>query len=150
MTITSEKQLQAACVQWFSHTFPDKYMAGQLWATNNNTYSGRHGMAMRAIGLVTGVSDLIYFDLNSGGFVAIELKLIGKKHNKDHVRQQVKWGKMIEQNGGKSFFVTSLEGFQALINHHAQWEGEFSDVGWLRLKDVQYKLNQSKIKTVEF
>lgn len=142
MKITSEDQLQAACVMWFYQTFPEKQ--GQLWATNNNTYSMRHGMAMKARGLIDGVSDLILFDYSVGGFFGVELKLPGKVHNKDHIRQQIKWGRTIQENGGQYRIVRSLEGFQSIVLLH----GEHEDV--LTISEVELIINQSKTKTVKF
>ena len=107
-----EDQLQAKIVLDFSQKRPED--KGCLWSVPNRTLSQRDGQKQVAMGLVKGVSDLIYF--KEGRFVGIELKLIGKTHKKTHVQKQLDWGKKIESEGGEYYIVTSIEGFWEVIN----------------------------------
>lgn len=107
-----ESTLQSKMVVDFSQKRPNE--KGLLWATGNRTLSERDGMKQKAMGLVAGVSDLIYF--KNGIFVGIEVKVKGSKHSKSHIKKQLEWGLKIEQNGGEWYIVTSLDGFWGVIH----------------------------------
>lgn len=107
-----ESLLQSKIVIDFSQKRPEE--KGLIWATGNRTLSERDGMKQKAMGLIAGVSDLIYF--KNGIFIGIEIKVKGSKHKKSHVQQQLNWGLKIEENGGEWYIVTSLESFWAVIN----------------------------------
>lgn len=107
----SEKQLQFKIVLDFSQKRPDE--KGLLWSTRNQTFSAKDGMTQKGMGMVAGVSDLIYFN---GGFLGIEIKQKGKRHSANHIIQQLKWGKKITDNDGNWCIVTSLEGFWYIMN----------------------------------
>lgn len=108
----TEKQLQAQIVLDFSQKRPND--RGLLWATMNRTLSVRDGQTQLAMGMIPGVSDLIYF--KCGTLICIEIKEKGKIHNKKHIEKQLNWGKTIEQNGGIYCIITSLDEFWKLIN----------------------------------
>jgi len=106
----NEKQLQFKIVMDFSQKRPLE--KGLLWSTRNQTFSAKDGMTQKGMGMVAGVSDLIYFKET---FCGLEIKQKGKRHSAKHIKQQLEWGKKITENGGIWFIVTSLEGFWALL-----------------------------------
>lgn len=54
----SEAAFQQECVIWFHNTYPN--LRGLLFMVNNNSSSKREGAFKKALGLVAGVSDLIF------------------------------------------------------------------------------------------
>jgi len=109
----TESKLQSLMVIDFSRKRPNE--KGLLWSTRNVTFSVKDGQKQKAMGMVGGVSDLIYFknDILTG----IEVKFPGSAHNKDHIQIQYNWGKKITDEGGQYFIVTTLKGFWEIINN---------------------------------
>ena len=67
----TEDKLQTTCFQWFWNNFPEK--RGQLFHVNQKAKNAIEGNRMKAMGVVAGVSDLVY--LQPGGMVKfIEMK----------------------------------------------------------------------------
>ncbi len=116
----------------FSQKHPEQ--KGKLWSTRNTTFSVKDGQTQKAMGMIPGVSDLIYYN---GRFVGIEIKVRGTSHSAKHVERQLKWGGMIKDAGGEWFIVTSLEEFWEVIN------GNPVEYTVERVKEL---LNQSKTK----
>lgn len=108
----NEKQLQSKIVIDFSHKMPE--LRGCLWATANRTFSIKDGQTQMAMGMIPGVSDLILFYKKR--MVALEVKVIGKIHKKEHIERQLEWGKKIEANGGRYFIITSVADFWDIFN----------------------------------
>jgi len=73
--IMNEKQLQQKMVMSFSQQRPKE--KGLLWSTRNQTFSAKDGMTQKGMGMVAGVSDLIYFNKT---FTGLEVKAKGTKH----------------------------------------------------------------------
>ena len=121
----SESKLQSEMVIEFSQEMPQE--RGKLWATLNRTLSIKDGMKQKGMGLIEGVSDLIYYDTI---LVGIEVKSPGTIHKKTHIEKQLKWGLKIEASGGMYFIVTNLKGFWDAINK----------------KDTENNLNTRQIK----
>ena len=134
----NEKQLQASIFIDFSQKRPEE--KGLLWSTRNQTFSAKDGMTQKAMGMVAGVSDLIYFKET---FVGLEVKQKGKVHKSSHITQQLNWGKKITNNGGLWFIITSLEGFWAVLNEDFNHEDVYS------VERVEEILNKGS-KTVIF
>lgn len=107
----NEKQLQAKIIMQFSQLYPNK--RGLLFAVNNEANSDKQAMAFKALGVVRGVSDLIYYDGNR--FVGIEIKVKGKKHGRNHIMNQHEWGLKIQITGGEYYIVTSVKSFLSVI-----------------------------------
>lgn len=78
----TEQQFQAACVMWFNNEFPTKRKA--LHCNNNNSHDRRSGVIAKAVGVVSGVSDLEL--VAPGSVIFIELKLPGKKQSEDQIK----------------------------------------------------------------
>ena len=134
-----EDKLQNECILNFSQKHPD--MKGQLFAVNNTANSKKQAMHLKSLGVLPGVSDLIFIR-PSGIIVAIEIKVPGSRHNLEHVKRQARWGKLIMNLGGESYFCTSLIQFECII------ENVTEDV--LTGDEVLYMCNKSKLKTIKF
>lgn len=134
----NEKQLQAACVVKFRELWPER--KNSLWLVRNLSMSGRDGMSQRAQGMRPGVADLSYFF--RGEFTGIELKLPGKSHDSQHVRQQMEYGRDIVKQGGFYFIVLDLPGFLWVVEGRKGPKPE----GVLSIKEIEQKLSISKTK----
>jgi len=93
----SEEKLQSDIVVKFSQLYPEK--RGQLFHPSNERNSTQQAFRAKAIGIVSGVADLILFDRKIGN-VATELKLPESRHVVNHITQQLQWGKVWESQGG--------------------------------------------------
>lgn len=109
----SEKKIQAEIVRAFSEKYPKKN--GLMWHTRNVSFSAKDGMTQKALGMVPGVADLIIYE--NGILKAFEVKAPGSKHSKDHILQQIEWGEKIINQGGKYYFVRSVEEFFAAYDY---------------------------------
>ena len=83
-----EHILQAKCVIEFSRRFPEQ--RGKLIGYFAETKNPVEGALKLSLGLVRGVSDLLYFP-QKGVFVAIEMKAKGTSHNVRHLVEQAYW-----------------------------------------------------------
>lgn len=106
----TEAQLQSKCVVEFSQAYPD--LRGRLFATFQNTINASQGSHMLSMGLVRGVSDLIYID-DQKYIIGIEMKAPGTKHKASHVLEQCDW---LETCCYKGYFCTSVEMFWDIVN----------------------------------
>lgn len=107
----SEKKVQSKIVMEYSQKHPEKH--GTLWSTRNTTLSVKDGMTQRAMGMVSGVSDLIHFENST--FTGFEIKEPGSRHDAKHILNQINWAKKIISNGGRYFFITSTFDFWQFI-----------------------------------
>ena len=115
----SEIRLQSDIARRFSELYyPER--RGQLFHVANERNHALQAIQAKGIGIFPGVSDFIYFNglnlwqgdelVNRVPFMlGIEVKESGKYHSKDHVQQQVDWGRTLERNGGKWVLVTSVD-----------------------------------------
>lgn len=108
----NEHQLQASIVMEYSQLYPEK--RGTLFAANNEAANDRHAMALKALGVYSGVSDLIL--LNSCIMTGIELKIPGAKHKRAKIERQYEWGKTIVENGGRYYIAIDRDSFFSIIN----------------------------------
>ena len=89
-----EDHLQYNIVRRFSYESPQHY--GRLSEVNNNPSNRNHAMKRRAMGMISGVSDLIL--IGKGGIICgIELKSDSGTQSK----QQKEWQGIVERLGGK-------------------------------------------------
>lgn len=109
--MTSEAKLQAKCVLWYRNEWYKN--PRNLWATMNE---GRDVNTKRSLGMMEGVSDLLYFDPISEKLVAIEMKLEGTSHSVPHLIRQAKWIIDVPRIGG---FCDSFEMFQSIIKRES-------------------------------
>ena len=104
----SEIQLQAEIFQYHWNSRPHE--RGLLFHVNNKARNAIEGNKMKAMGVVQGVSDLIY--LKPGGSVIfIELKT----ETGTQSPEQRKWQQKVELAGYKYFIVKSLTDFKKLL-----------------------------------
>lgn len=111
--MTSENKTQHTFIMWFGQKYPEH--RGLLFEVNNNVYSLHHASKRRSMGMVAGVADLILVLPNSGKIAGIELKAPGSTHNKDHIRQQVEWGKKVVDNGGFYYITSNIDSLCGVV-----------------------------------
>ena len=133
-------------VRKFSELFPNK--RGQLFHVSNERNNAMQAMKAKSIGIVNGVSDLIYFELNGldssekGTFiVAIEVKELGSRHERSRIEQQVGWGELLESLGGVWRLCRTVE--EGISCTQLDFKG-------LTTSDVRRMLNEQKTKTIKF
>lgn len=103
-----EHKLQAECVRYFSETYPER--RGELFATFQETKSQGQGGVMLSLGLVSGVSDLLF--VQDGFLIGIEMKYPETSHNTEHLIKQAKWLLKVPKRG---YFCDSLDMFKEII-----------------------------------
>jgi hypothetical protein len=107
-----EGKIQAECVAWFWNTYPE--YRGLLFHVPNegNRESKTDGAYRKALGLVSGVSDLILLVPNEYFHaLCIEMKTeIGKQSD-----AQIVWQQKVENQRYKYVVIRSLEGFKKEI-----------------------------------
>ena len=103
-----EFKIQAECFQWHWNNFPDE--RGRLFTVNNNAPSAYAGSVMKAMGVVAGVSDMIY--LSAAGAVFLEFK---DPKGKQSLSQKW-WQGVVEAVGYKYVVIRSVEDFQRVLD----------------------------------
>lgn len=100
----TESRLQAEIFQYHWNHYPNE--RGLLFHVNNKARNAIEGNKMAAMGVVKGVSDLIYL-CPGGKPVLIELKLWDGKISKE----QVKWQATVQRAGYSYMILRSLQEF---------------------------------------
>lgn len=100
-------RLQGDCFQWFHNSYPE--LRKLLWMNFNNPKNKIQGAHLKAIGLVKGVHDLLFY--YQGKLVGFEIKVDRDKLSDD----QRKFGAQIESQGGQWYEIRSLEQFQQIV-----------------------------------
>jgi len=104
----SEFKIQAECFQWHWNNFADQ--RGRLFTVNNNAPSAYAGSVMKAMGVVAGVSDMIY--LSNAGAVFLEFK---DEAGRQSLSQ--KWWQGVVEDAGYCYkIIRSLEDFQRMLD----------------------------------
>ena len=145
----NEIQLQSEIVRKFSELFYPKER-GQLFHVSNERNSKNQAFQAKSIGVFAGVSDFLYmkkFHPRENGsestfLLGIEVKAPNTYHSKDHLMQQIEWGKILENCGGKWVLVTSVEAAMESIN------GNYSNC--LNLEQVSNLIKNCKNKNLKF
>lgn len=107
-----EHSLQSKCVISFSQKYPEQ--RGRLIGYFAETESPVQGALKNSLGLVRGVSDLIYFHPN-GETIGIEMKAPGSSHKAAHLKEQAAWLMNVPTYG---WFCDSEEMFWDIINYN--------------------------------
>lgn len=107
-----EHSLQSKCVISFSQKYPEQ--RGYLIGYFAETESPVQGALKNSLGLVRGVSDLIYFHPN-GNTIGIEMKAPGSSHKVGHLKEQASWLTTVPTYG---WFCDSEEMFWDIINYN--------------------------------
>lgn len=105
----SEDQLQAECFQWHWNTYPNE--RGRLFHVNQKARNAIEGNRMKAMGVVPGVSDLIY--LTATGPIFIEMKTETGTQSKEQKAFQA----IVEGLGFRYVICRSLTEFQSIFCH---------------------------------
>lgn len=103
----SEDQLQAECFQWHWNNFPKE--RGLLFHVNQKARNAIEGNRMKAMGVVPGVSDLIW--LSPLGIIFIEMKTEKGMQSDDQKRFQIQ----VENLGHKYIICRSFSQFQNIF-----------------------------------
>ena len=144
----SEIKLQSNIAVEFSRRYPK--LKGQFFHVSNERNNKIQAFQARAIGIIPGVSDFLYFekfnlkedDLPSTTLIGFEVKEPGSRHLVSHVFQQVKWARVLTQNGGRWFLVRSVDEVMNII------EGIPSNA--LSVDEVEEMLINCNAKTIKF
>lgn len=105
--IMNEEQLQAKCFQWHWNTYPqDRRM---LFHIQQNMFGNAYrGSLNKAIGVVSGVSDMIHI---GRAVLFLELKVRSNKQSPE----QIDFENKVRARGFHYFVVTSLEQFMKIV-----------------------------------
>lgn len=101
----SEDQLQSNCFQWHWNNYPHE--RGMLFHVNQKARNPIEGNRMKAMGVVPGVSDMIYLK----GPVFIEMKSQDGRQSPD----QILFEGVVTKLGYRYVIVRSFEEFKQLI-----------------------------------
>jgi len=105
ISILSEDQLQSTCFQWHWNNYPAE--RGMLFHVNQKARNSIEGNRMKAMGVVPGVSDMIYLK----GPVFIEMKTEDGKQSPD----QRRFEDLVTTLGYKYVICRTLEQFKSII-----------------------------------
>ncbi len=103
---SSENKIQSQIFLWHWNSFPSE--RGLIFEVSNNPVNAIDGARRKAIGMVAGVSDLIY--LHPSGCIGLEIKTPSGRQGK----KQAWWQSVVEANGYRYFILRSLDDFKEL------------------------------------
>ena len=103
----SEIAFQQECVIWFHNQYPE--LRGLLFHVRNNSSSKREGAYWKAVGVVAGVSDLIF--LHGCKVHCIELKTQTGYQSPE----QIEWEEKVYKQGIDYYVINSIVKFKNLI-----------------------------------
>jgi hypothetical protein len=135
--MASEERLQSDIVRKFSELYPEK--SGQLFHASNERNHKLQAFKARAIGIIPGVADLIYFSKYLD--VATEIKAPGSRHLIATVRGQLRWGRVWESQGNTWRLCTTVD--EAISCYQGNFKGKTLD-------EVDEYLRSVKTKTIKF
>jgi len=102
----SEAAFQQECVIWFHNTYPS--LRGLLFHVRNNSSNKREGAYWKALGVMPGVSDLIF--LYGCKAHLIELKTpTGSQSD-----EQIAWEQKVYEQGVDYYVINSIAKFKNL------------------------------------
>lgn len=107
----SEDQLQAECFQWHWNAYPDK--RGRLFHVNQKARNAIEGNRMKAMGVVPGVSDLIYLRPKDEGNLYIEMKTETGVQSKE----QKEFEQLVTRLGYQYIICRSFDQFQSVFGN---------------------------------
>ena len=104
----SEARLQSECFLWFHNTHP--HLRGRLFLVNNTPKNATDGARLKAMGMVKGVSDMIYLRVDHPP-LCLEFKLPTGKQS----REQVTWQNLAEATGAEYRIIRTFDEFRDAI-----------------------------------
>ena len=131
-----EEKLQSDIAVAFSQQYPKK--RGQLFHVSNERNNKVQAFKAVAIGIVPGVADFIFFSKKFN--VAIELKVKGSRHKREHLEKQLWWGRVWESKGNVWRLCTSVE--EAISCCNKKFRG-------ITLNELEELLKSVKTKTIK-
>lgn len=132
-----EVKLQSDIVIAFSQKWPKK--RGQLVHLSNERNHYVQAFRAKAIGIVPGAADLIFFSKKFN--VATELKLPGSRHQVAHIKKQLDWAKVWEAEGNTWRLCMTVK--EAMSCYKGKFKG-------MTIKQVERKINNVTTKTIKF
>lgn len=108
----NEKQLSFQIVREITNIQPEKRK--QLFHVSNERNSKEQAFEAKAIGIIPGVSDFLYFERDMP-LIGMEIKVPGSFHKVDHIISQIEWGEVLEQQGGVWRLITNVNDAVRLI-----------------------------------
>lgn len=132
-----EEKLQSDIAVAFSQRYPKKY--GQLFHVSNERNNQIQVLRSRAIGIIPGVSDFIFFSSKIN--IAMEIKVPNSRHEVSKILIQLKWAKVWESQGNVWRLVRSVNEAMSCI------EG---DLEGLTRKEVKGMIKKINTKTIKF
>ena len=106
----SEDRLQQICFTWHWNTYREQ--RGLLWHVDNNSQGGRVGKIKKALGVVSGVSDLHY--ARKGKIHFFELKTEDEKKS-NQSKAQKEWQRKVELEGFDYHLIRTFTEFKQKI-----------------------------------
>jgi len=106
-----ESLLQSTCFQWHYNTYPAE--RGLLCYNLNNSANKIQGNQNRALGLIAGRSDMVYY--KNGLARMLEFKTESGTQSP----QQKAWESLMVANGFEYYVIRSVDQFKKLIE---QWQ----------------------------
>jgi hypothetical protein len=103
-----EFKLQSQCFLHHWNKYPEE--RGLLFTVNNNASDSYQGAVMKAMGVVAGVSDMVY--LHPSGAMLLEFKTLKGRQND----RQVWWQGQVEKAGYRYIIIRSFDDFTALLD----------------------------------
>jgi hypothetical protein len=103
-----EFKLQSQCFLHHWNNYPEE--RGLLFTVNNNASDSYQGAVMKAMGVVAGVSDMVY--LHPDGAMLLEFKTPKGRQND----RQVWWQGQVEKAGYRYIIIRSFDDFTALLD----------------------------------
>lgn len=107
----AEERLQQQIFTWHWNTLPEQ--RGLLFMVHNNPANAREGAKLKAMGMLAGVSDMIYLS-PKGTPMFLELKTAEGRQS----AVQKQWQETIENAGYRYCIIRSLDDFKKLISAH--------------------------------
>lgn len=134
----TEEKLSSDIVRKISELQPEK--RGQLLHIPNERNNQSQVWKAKSIGIVSGVADFLFFDFGMP-LKAMEIKVPGSRHEVDHIKRQLEWGKKLEANGGIWRMILDVNGAVNYIHHNIN--------SGLTIIDVESMLEGVKTKTIK-
>jgi len=142
----TEQKLQHNLIMKFSQKHPEQ--RGLLFEVNNDTVNMKHAVKRRSMGMIAGVSDLVYVIPKCAIIAGIELKAEGSTHKTTHIKNQIEWGQKIIDQGGFYLITSSLD--NALFFIESLMNDDYISAIKLQQKCILFAFKQMNKKTIKF
>jgi len=142
----NENKIQHEIIMWFSQKYPQ--YRGLLFEVNNNPANAKHAIKRKAMGMVAGVSDLVFIIPKSGKICGIEIKAPNSVHKAEHIQRQFDWGSFITLNFGFFLMSSNIIEIKELISNLIN--ENFIDAGLICKRSYININNRLTKKTIRF